>query len=301
MIDVHQLRVFAAVAENLSFTRAAEQLSLSQSAVSHQVARLEQGVGVTLLLRQGRAVSLTPAGQEMLVRAKRLVAGLEETRSAVQQAARPQLGRMRIGATSTACQFIIPEALREFRECFADYSLSITPADSPQISALLRSQSIDLGLLVRTEREPDVTYRSLFEDELQFLLSPLHPWSRAGAVKRDELADQRLVLYHRNSATFRIIERYFQKMGAPLRDWIELGDIGAIKELVKLGLGVSITAEWVARPEVRARSLTLLPAPGARLRRTWCVAYPAGKHLSVAEQTFIGLCQSVGGQLTSKK
>ena len=102
-----------------------------------------------------------------------------------------------------------------------------------------------------------------------------------------------MVLYGRNSASFRLVERYFLKLGVPLRDPIELPDIGAIKELVKLGLGVSVTAEWVARPEVAEKSLVLLPVPGGRLRRQWCVASLAGRKLSVAEQTFIGLCQNV--------
>src|SRR5947209_20571979 len=89
MMDVHQLRVFAAVAENLSFTRAAEKLFLTQSAVSHQIARLERGVGGALLDRHGRTVSLTPAGQEMALHARRVFTALAEAETAARHAARP--------------------------------------------------------------------------------------------------------------------------------------------------------------------------------------------------------------------
>jgi DNA-binding transcriptional LysR family regulator len=298
---VHQLRIFAAVAQDLSFTRAAERLFLTQSAVSHQIAKLERALGGRLLERQGRTVALTASGLEMTHHARRIFAALEEAERSARHAAHPGTGRLRIGASSTACQYIIPEALREFRESFPGYSLSITPADSTETSELLQTGQIDLGLMVRLERSKKLAYHDLFEDELRFMVSPLHPWAKAGRVDRRQLADQHMVLYSRSSATFRLVERYFLKMRVQLRDWIDLGDMGAIKELVKLGLGASITAEWIARPEIAEGSLTLLPVPSARLKRSWCIARLVSRDLSVAEQTFIGLCQAVAKQLVTSK
>jgi len=295
--DVHQLKVFVAVAENLSFTRAAESLYLTQSAVSHQIAKLEQQLGVALLLRQGRAVSLTAVGQSLLTHARRVFAALEDAAAAVRQAARPDAGRLRIGATSTACQYLIPEALREFRECFPGYSLSILPGDSPVVAERLTEGSIDLAVMIRHERRSRMVYHHLFTDELGMLVSPLHPWAKSGKVDRQQLGEQRLVHYSRNSATFRLVDRYFARMRAPLHDPIELGSMEAIKELVKLGLGVSVVARWIARSEIAERSLVWLPLPGGRLKRSWCIATPSGKKLSVAEQTFIGLCQDAAGAL----
>ena len=232
-------------------------------------------------------------------RARRVFVAVEEAETASRFAGRPDTGRLRIGASSTACQYIIPEALREFRECFPGFSLAITPGDSPQTAERLLSGEVDLGLMVRLDRQKKLSYHDLFDDELKFLVSPLHPWAKAGKVDRRQLAEQHMVLYSRNSATFRLMERYFLKMRAPLRDWIELGDMGAIKELVKLGLGVSVTAEWTAKPEIEEKSLVLLAVPGGRLHRSWCIAAAAGRELSLAEQTFIGLCQAVAGQLTT--
>lgn len=300
MDDVHQLKVFASVAENLSFTRAAESLFLTQSAVSHQIAALERSLGTELFERRGRSVALTLAGRVLAERARRVFSALEEAEFAVRSAAKPGLGRLRIGASSTACQHLIPESLREFRECFPEYSLSIMPGDSLEVVERLTDGSIDLGLLVRPEQKAKLVYHDLFEDELGFVVSPLHPWAAKGKVERRDLPSQRLVLYSRGSATWRLVERYFVKMRVPLRDSIELGSMEAIKELVKLGLGVSVMAPWVARPELNQRSLAWLPTPGSRLRRQWCIAAPAGKTLSLAEQTFIGLCQSVASQLGGK-
>ena len=137
--DVHRLEVFSAVAENLSFTRAAEALLLTQSAVSHQVGALERGLGVKLFERTGRSVALTPAGRALQDQARRVFESLREAERSVRAAAKPGAGRLRIGASPTACQYLVPEALREFRESFPAYSLSITPGDSP----LVRDRVLD--------------------------------------------------------------------------------------------------------------------------------------------------------------
>ena len=298
MEDVHQLRVFMSVAENLSFTRAAQTLYLTQSAVSHQVAALEKELASPLFVRHGRTISLTPAGLVLAEHSRRVFGALRDAELAVRQAARQDLGRLRVGASSTACQYIIPESLREFRECFPGYSLSIIPGDTPLVTEHLLDGSIDLGLIIRPERKVKLNYHDLMVDELGFLVSPLHPWARGGKVDRRQLADQKMVLYSRTSETFRLVEKYFIRSGAPLRDWTELGSMEAIKELVKLGLGVSIVARWIALPEISQRSLVWLPLPGTKLKRSWAIAAAGGRELSIAEQTFIGLCQTVAKDLT---
>jgi DNA-binding transcriptional LysR family regulator len=290
--DVHQLRVFAAVAENLSFTRAAEVLFMTQSGVSHQIARLEKSLGVELFTRESRSVSLTRAGRALREHARRVFVALENAIAATRQAADPDSGLLRIGASITACQHLVPEALREFRESFPSYSLRITPGDGPLVAQGLLDGSLDLGILVRHQRQPKLTYHELFSDELGFLVSPLHPWARSRKVDRRELSQQRMILYNRQSTTFRLIEHYFVRARAELRDWIELGSVEAIKELVKLGLGVSVAARWTARAEIDDRSLVWLRLPGRGVRRTWSVAAPATRTLTLAEQTFIGLCRS---------
>jgi LysR family transcriptional regulator, low CO2-responsive transcriptional regulator len=297
MEDVHQLKSFLAVAENLSFTRAAQSLFLTQSAVSHQIADLERSLGVELFIRHGRTIELTGAGRVLAERARRIFAELKDAQAAVLAAARPDLGRLRIGASAAACQYLIPESLREFRECFPSYSLSIMPGDSPMVAERVLDGSIDLGVMLKPEQRLKLTYFDLFEDELGFVVSSLHPWAKAGKVDRKELARQRMVFYSRTSATFRLVERFFVRMKTPLPDWIELGSMEAIKELIKLGLGVSMMAQWICRAELAQKSLVWLPIPGGRLARTWCIACQSGRKLSIAEQTFIGLCRDAAGRL----
>ncbi|HUO08854.1 MAG TPA: LysR family transcriptional regulator [Phycisphaerae bacterium] len=298
MQDVHKLRVFATVAQHLSFTRAAEALFLTQSAVSHQIAALEQEFSTPLLRREGRRVSLTDAGRVLAEHAARVFAALDEASDAVKRATKPGTGSLRIGASPAACQYLVPEALREFRESYPEYELSIAVGDSPQIAQQVLDGTIDLGLLIRTERDKRLAFHELFADELGFLVSPLHPWARDGKIDRRQIPDQHFVLYTRTSATFRIVEQHLLKLQSPLRKFMELGSMEAIKELVKLGLGISVVAPWIAAPEIDHGALVWLKMPGPPLRRHWAVACRATRHISIAEQTFLGLCRSAAHNLS---
>ena len=300
MEDVHKLRVFAAVAQYLSFTRAAQSLFLTQSAVSHAIASLEQELDAPLLRREGKRVSVTDAGRVLLDHSRRLFAALDEARAAVKRAARPDRGFLRIGASPAACQYLVPEALREFRESYPDFELSISVGDSPLMAQQLHVGTIDLGLLIRTERDKQLAFHDLFTDDLGLLVSSFHPLAKVDKLDRRHLADQHFVLYTRTSATFRMIERYLLRQEVPLRSFTELGSMEAIKELVKLGLGVSVAAPWIAAPEIAQGSLVWLKLPGAgtALRRHWSIGCRAGRRLTIAEQTFLGLCRQTSQNLT---
>jgi DNA-binding transcriptional LysR family regulator len=300
MQDVHKLRAFAAVAQHLSFTRAAEALFLTQSAVSHQIAALEEEFGAPLLRREGKRISLTNTGRVLNDHARRIFAAIDEADEAVKRAARPGIGSLRIGASPAACQYLVPEALREFRESFPEYELAIAVGDSPLVGKQVVDGEIDLGILIRTERDKRLAFHELFSDDLGFLLSPLHPWARAGKIERRDIAAQHFVLYTRTSATFRLVEQHLLTLQTPLRKFTELGSMEAIKELVKLGLGISVVAPWIAAPEIAQGSLVWLKMPGPRLRRHWAIACRATRHFSIAEQTFVGLCASAARNLSAE-
>lgn len=301
MEDVHQLRIFRAVAQRLSFTRAAEALYLTQSAVSHAIAALEHDLGVMLFERQGRTVRLTEAGRVLAEQAGRVFAALDEAEHRVKQAARPELGKLRIGVSPAACQYLLPESIREFRECYPAYSLAIEVADSPRMAELLDTSAIDLAVMIRAERSQRMTFHELFRDELGMIVSPLHPLAKAGKMDRTSLRNQHFILYAKTSTTFHLVERHLSKLGAPLQNYLELGSMEAIKEIVKLGMGVSIVAKWIARQELRDGSLIWIPLPGQKLTRAWSLAHSAGRRLTIAEQTLYGLLKQVGLSLVTEE
>ncbi len=171
--------------------------------------------------------------------------------------------------------------------------IHIEPGDTPDALELLRKNRVDLALTLEPREATVFDFRALFEDEIQFLVSPAHSLARQGKVERSGIIKQKFILYTRTSYLHEMIEQYFDSEEMVLPTSIELGNMEAIKELVKLGLGVSILAPWVAQKELAEGSLCALPLGKRKLKRRWGILLRKGRRLTLAPETFIGLCKSV--------
>lgn len=292
-LDSRQLRAFVSLAQTGSFTLAAKQLFLSQSAVSHSMKALEQEVGCLLLDRMGKKVLLTQAGETLLHHAERILEEMKTARRALEQLGKWGRGRLRIGASTTACKYILPSVLREFKDEFPQALISIEPGDTLQALGLIRDNRIDLAVILEPTNEDQLDFHPLFSDELSFLVGATHPWAVKREVERAEIPKQNYVLYNKSSYTFRLIEQYFRKEEMVLNTVIELGSMDAMKELVKLGLGVSIIAPWIAAKELADKSVMALPLGKRKLKRNWGIAHWRNRRLTLAEETFLNLCRKV--------
>ncbi len=291
-LDSRQLRAFRVLARTGSFTQTARELHLTQSGISHSMKALETEIGCRLLDRLGKKVVLTQAGEQLLQHAEKILSEMENARESLTQLGKWGRGRLRLGASTTACQHLIPPVLREFKESFPDHAISLEPGDTPELVASLLRQRIDLALSLEVEREPQLEFHPLFTDDLQFIVSAQHPWAQTGRAERDEIPRQNYILYSKRSVTFRLIENYFRREQVVLNAVIEVGSMEATKELVKLGLGVCILAPWIAKKEIEEGSLVALPLGRKKLARRWGIIHWRGKRLNLAEETFIGLCDS---------
>jgi LysR family transcriptional regulator, low CO2-responsive transcriptional regulator len=292
-IDSRQLNAFVSIARTGSFTQTARELHLSQPAISHTIASLEEEMRCRLLDRVGKTVTLTQAGEQFLAHAQRILEEMDAARAGLTHLGKWGHGRLRLGTSSTSCQYILPLVLREFKESFPQCVIQIEPGDTPTAIELLLAKRIDLALTLEPTALGNLEFRPLFTDELQFILSPFHPWARSGSVQRGEIKRQNFILYSRASYLAEMIDDYFRRERIVLSTSIELGNMDAIKELVKLGLGVGILAPWVARKELAEGSLRALPLGTRKLRRRWGILLRKGQSLTLAQETFIGLCSSV--------
>ena len=292
-IDSRQLRAFVIIARTGSFTQTARELLLSQPAVSHSIKALEDEMRCRLLDRVGKSVCLTQAGEQFLSHATRILAEMDSARERLSELGKWGHGRLRLGTSPTACQYILPPVLREFKESFPHCVIHIEPGDTPDTLELLLQNRIDLALAPEPTGQTQLAFRPLFTDELKFLVSPLHPWAVAGQVDRATIKSQHFILYTRTSHLSELIEEYFRAEKIVLSTSIELGNMEAIKELVKLGLGVSILAPWVAQKELADGSLCALPLGRRKLKRRWGILARKSQRLSLAQETFAGLCKAV--------
>ncbi len=290
--ETRQLEIFAALARSGSFTDAAKQMSLTQSAISHSLKALESDLECNLIERIGRTVLLTPAGEHLFKEATRILNDLKRTRQEVESISAWGRGRLRISASVTSCEFLLPSILREFKECFPEAPIQIAPADSPEALNLLEAHEVDLALVVGATETTGLKRQDLFTDELQFVVGSAHPWARAQKVNFREVSEQSFILYNRKSSTFQSIESYFRERRWRLQSFVEMGSMNAIKELIKIGFGVGLLPRWIVDREIQEGSLYALPLTRPRLQRQWSLVWLESKKLTLAEETFAGLCSA---------
>lgn len=290
-LDSRQLRAFATVVRTGSFTAAARELFLSQSAISHSLRALEEDVGCRLLNRVNKKTILTPAGEHLLHHAEKILGQMSSAREELTRLNEWGRSKIRLGASTTACQHILPQVLTAFKEDFPKCHITIEPGDTPELIDLLHDRQIDLAIALEPKHLEQLEYTDLFTDELSFVVSANHPWARQGHCTRADIPTQNYIFYSKNSFTFRMVEKYFAEEDMVLNSVMELGSMEAIKEMVKLGMGVSVLAPWLVRRDLEEGSLVTLPLGRRKLKRNWGVLNWRSRPLSHPEQAFLDLCR----------
>lgn len=289
--DLRQLRAFVAVVEEESFTMAARRLFVTQSAVSHSLRTLEEQLDCKLLDRTGKRVTVTVEGELLLIRSKSVLKELERASRELDGLRRWGQTRIRIGAPHTLCHYVVPSVLREFRDCFPRCEPVIEAGDTTHLLDRLANAELDLVVGLKPRGRHDEGYRPMFSDKLVFVISPFHPWATAGGGEIDRLEDQQFIIYAKASETHRLIEDWLADRGIRIRKPLVLGDMQAIKEMAKLGIGIGIVAPWAAAREIADGTLIAVGIGEPGISREWGVFHSTRKSPSLVEEAFIGLCE----------
>lgn len=289
--DLRQLRAFVAVVEEGSFTLAARRIFVTQSAVSHSLRTLEEQLSCRLLDRTGKRVAVTAEGEILLKRCKRVIFELDQASRDLDGLRRWGQTRIRIGAPHSLCHSLIPSVLREFRECFPRCEPVIEAGDTTGLLDRLAGADLDLVVGLKPRGRGDEGYRPMFKDRLAFVVSPFHPWAGAPEMVMSTIHDQQFIIYAKATETHRLIEEWMEQKGERGRKPLVLGDMQAIKEMAKLGIGVGIVAPWVAAREIEEGSLKVVDLDEPGIKREWGVFHSNKREPSLVEETFIGLCE----------
>lgn len=291
--DLRQVRSLVAVAETESFTKAAERLGVTQSAVSHSIRALETQLDSKLVERAGKRVALSQNGTILLRRFKAAIAELEKAQEELGLLKRWGQGRLRVGATHTLCTYLLPKVMQEFRELYPRCEIHIESGDTSELIESLDKSEVDLALGMGG-REPAWTrFDAIFEDELVFVVAPDHPWAKQGSLEMEQVAKESFLVYARASETYRFLKSSFEAAGVRLRPSLSLGDMGAIKEMAKVGVGVGIVALWVAQAEIEAGTLVAIPLGIGRRLRSWGLLCHEGRQLTMVEEDFLRICRKI--------
>ena len=267
---------------------------MTPSGVSHCLKALEADLGCRLFDRNSRKFSLSQAGRVFLAEAEQILNQMKLVRGKIHSWNNWREGQLLIGANSTACQFLLPPALREFRESFPAFNIKIEQCSSRQAVALLMEERLDLALLTEgAEHSPNIEFNPVGEDDLQFIVNPLHRWAVKRKAQRQDIPNRKLILPERSGNTYAIIESYFRNENINIQPFIEIANEQAIKEFIRLDMGVGILPKWMVADEIREGTLVSLPLGRRRLKRRWGVLHSKKRKLSLADNLFINISKSI--------
>jgi LysR family transcriptional regulator, low CO2-responsive transcriptional regulator len=281
-LNLHQLRIFHAVATHRSYSRAAAELFLSQPGVSQQVKALEHSIGLPLFEKVGRSIRPTEAGKELLSYSERIFALLDETRLVMEELSGARRGTVHVAASTTAGIYVVPAALGAFHRLNPGVKLTLDVVNRFNVQERLLNDEVDLAVMGLIEDAHDLDVAEFVPNELVVIAPPGHRLAQRHKISLEELGNETFMLREAGSGTRTDVARIFSAADVPLRVGMELRSSGAIKQAVAADLGISIMPLSALELEVAAGRLVILDVEGFPVHRHWSLARRSGRHLSAA-------------------
>jgi DNA-binding transcriptional LysR family regulator len=279
-LENFRLVVFRAVAEQLSFRKAAEELYLTQPAVSLQIKALEEDLGIQLFDRTGVHITLTAAGKTLLGYCEQVKALLVLAEQDIASMNGERAGQLALGASTTIAQYLLPRLLGEFCREHPRVHPTLISGNTEQIVEALVQQKIVLGFIEGPARNREVKTEPFLEDELALIASTAHEWAERNSVSCSEISSIPLLMRERGSGTRHVIEMALERQGvkrSSLHIVMELDSTEAIKSAVEAGLGIGFVSRWAMAKDVRRdTSFKIIEIEGLRIKRQFLIAYASG-------------------------
>jgi LysR family transcriptional regulator, transcriptional activator of the cysJI operon len=298
-VENFRLRVFRAVAEEMSFRKASEVLHLSQPAVSQQIRALEEDLGVQLFdrmaaSRHGSQIALTPAGYVLLKHATVVAEIMKKAQQEMTALTQEVSGELQLGASTTVAQYVLPKILGAFLRQHPEVHLSLISGNTEFITAALAEGKIALGIIEGPAMRRGLKIERLMEDEMVLIVNPEHPWvgsrrNRVNTITSAELAKEPLLMRERGSGSRRVIERALKSVGLPLQSLhvlMELDSTEAIISGVEANLGAGFVSRSALSKILRLGTVRTISVDGLRILRNFNFIRLGGTEPSKAVAAF---------------
>lgn len=289
-MEISELKAFLAIADQGSFSLAANELHLTQPAISKRISQLETDLGCQLFDRIGRQIALTEAGRDLLPRANRILMELEDMRRAMSSRSGQVSGTLKIGTSHHIGLHRLPPVLKQFAKRYPQVSLDIQFIDSEMAFELVMQGKLELGIVtLPPEENNSLTSLPIWEDPLAFMSGPDHPLANNNSLVLSELADHPAILPSMSTFTRRIVESLFQQHKLTIELSISTNYLETIKMMTSIGLG------WTVLPAAMLdKDVIALPVREVALNRTLGVVYHPGHSLSNAAKAILELLEQAG-------
>lgn len=297
-MDVRDLEVFLSVAKHLNFTRAGEEVNLSQPSVSVRIRQLENELGVKLFEQLGKQVGLTDAGSLLISHARRVISAIEDTKHAVDELQGFERGTLRIGASTTPGMYLIPKTIAQFKARYPKIEIQLGIKDTRRVEAGVARNEFDFGFVGGHLAGDEVDVVPWLTDQLVLVVAPTHRLARRKTIKTEDLRKEKFIFREPGSATRAAITNHLQTANLVVDTIMEMENPESVKKAVQSGLGIAFISAFAVETELKARSLVSVRVTGLNIQRELKIVYRKDKHLGRAAQAFISLEQ---GHKVSKK
>jgi DNA-binding transcriptional LysR family regulator len=284
-ITLRQLKVFERVARRLSFTRAAEELYLTQPAVSMQIKQFEETIGLPLFERLGKKIYLTRAGEELYRLSRSISQKLEEAEQLIEELKGTEGGRLVVAVASTVHYFAI-RLLADFCRRYPKVQVNFKVTNRKGLLQQLEDNETDIVLMGQPPEDQDLVADAFMENPLVIIAPSNHPLVGKTAITIEELKNETFLMREQGSGTRNSVERFFSEKGIPISASMEMNTNGAIKQGVEVGLGLGIVSVHTIEQELKDGRLVILNVESFPIMRQWYIVHRTGKRLSSVGKIF---------------
>lgn len=298
-MDIHQLKVFASVFRHRSFSKASEELYLTQPTISNHVKSLEEELECKLFDRLGRTIIPTKEADVLYTYSKEIIEKAEDLKELISRFQKELKGRIIIGASTIPGTYLLPKLMTDFHKQFPSLSFQINIADSRSIVQSILNHEILLGIVGVKIEDNNITYLPFIDDELIVISSP--DLGETGEMQINDLVKLPFIMREEGSGTRKVTEQIFKSKGITLSTLNVAGIFGstdAVKQAVKAGLGISILSRFAVVDELHQKSLVEIRPVGEEMKRTFFIASHKKRTLPRAYETFLDHIQSASKLLS---
>ncbi len=298
-MTLRQLTLFKAVAQHLSFTRAAAELCLTQPAVSIQIKQLEGHMGMPLFEQIGKRIFLTDAGRELYAASDDIFNRIESLQTSLNELQGSIKGQLKLSVVTTAAYFI-PSIFKSFLKQYPEVNLRLTVRNRNNVLERLTNNEEDLVIMGQVPEQLHVTAKSFLDNPLVVLAPAKHALINKSNISLERLSKETILLREIGSGTRIAMERCFASHNLELPQIIELGSSEAIKQGVMAGLGISVLSKHAVNLELASGIIKLLDVEDFPLERHWYVAHLAEKEMSLVARTFLEFLLNNGSKVVKE-
>jgi DNA-binding transcriptional LysR family regulator len=290
-MDVRDLQIFLSVSKHLNYTRAGEEINLSQPSVSVRIHQLESELRVKLFEQLGKKVVLTDAGQLLVPYANRVIAAVDDAHHAVDELQGLERGSLRIGASTTPGMYLVPQVVARFKRSHPKIDIHLRIKDTREVEDGVLNNEFDFGFVGGHLIATEVSAHAWLTDELLLVVSPDHRLRNKKTVRKQDLEGESFIVRESGSATRATIVTQLQQANFELETVIEMENPESIKKAVQSGLGIAFISKFAIATELKAKTLTAIRVRNLTINRELKIVHRKDKHLSRAAVAFIEMAR----------